>query len=98
MSLAYRVRATSILGVRGTVHIVPDYEHPEIPFFDFGLGRDCAITATPAEVPDGRIIVCHPDDEQRVRDALAVAQETPQWWLDQQRFEQALRSAFRGES
>lgn len=98
MAPTYRVQATAILGTPGTVYVVTDYSHPETPFSDFGLGPNCEITSTPAEIPDGRTIVCHPDDEQRVRDALAVAQETPQWWLDQQQFERMLRAVFRGSS
>ena len=77
----------------GTVWIVPDYTHPETPMFVFGIAPNGQLTSKPAPVPDGRIIACHPDDEQAVRDAVAVAQERPQWWEDMRRFDEMLRDA-----
>lgn len=77
---------------KGQIVIMVDFNHPEASMtnfgFDFATG---GVTAEPAEIPDGRIICCHPDDEGRVRDALAVAQEKPKWWLDWQSFEKTMR-------
>lgn len=87
------VKVTQIVP-RGQVFIMADYSHPETPMFDFTLGSR-GIEATPAAIPDGRIIACHPDDEQAVRAALAVAQERPKWWQDWQRIEDILRRAAR---
>lgn len=79
----------------GTVVVMPDYSHPETPYFDFGWGAN-GPTAELAEVPDGRVVVCHRDDEQCIRDAVVREQEAPKWWLDWQRFENALRRAAEG--
>ncbi len=76
------VRPSPYMDLPGKVLILPNYEHPE------------AGSPLGGEVPDGRLVICHPDDEQRVRDAIAVAQETPKWWLDWQRFERMLKEAF----
>jgi hypothetical protein len=57
--------------------IMADYDHPEIHMFE-------------DPVPDGRLIYCNPVDEQRVRDAVAMAQERPKWWEDMRRFEEFL--------
>ena len=76
----------------GNVLIAADYEHPETPMFEFAWGP-AGLTSQPASVPDGRIIYCRPEDEQRVRDAVAVAQERPKWWEDWQRIERAIREA-----
>lgn len=59
---------------RGQVLVMANYEHPETPMFEFEMGAD-GIVSRDAPVPDGRIVACHPDDEQMVRDALALAQE-----------------------
>jgi hypothetical protein len=88
-----RISVTSLVPA-GQVVLMPDYSHPETPMFDFGWGPD-GITSQPASVPDGRVLACHPDDEQRVRDALAVAQERPQWWEDWQRVQRAIEQAVR---
>lgn len=75
---------------KGTIFIVPNYEHPEIPMTEFSWGPG-GLESRPAPTPDGRIIMCHPEDERRLRDALAIVQERPKWWEDWQRVERALR-------
>lgn len=77
---------------QGQILVMSDYSHPETPMFEFSFGEN-GIESRPAEVPDGRIIACHPDDERRLRDAIACEQETPKWWRDWQLFERALRDA-----
>lgn len=76
----------------GAVVIMVDYSHPETPMHDFGIDARGQITAKPAEIPDGRVLLCHPDDEQHVRDALAIAQERPKWWEDMRAFHRLLAS------
>ncbi len=75
---AVTIRARTIIPA-GRVYVMPNTEHPEV---------DPWATIDAAE---HLIVACHVDDEQRVRDAVAVAQETPQWWLDLRRFERILQ-------
>ena len=65
---------TSVFLQRGQVVVMPNYEHPEVEMFNFSWGPT-GLQARETEIPDGRILYCHPDDEQRVRDALALLQE-----------------------
>jgi hypothetical protein len=67
--ISYRVQS-SPLATPGTVFVMVDYGHPETPMMSFGWGP-AGLTAEPAETPDGRVIVCHPADEQRLRDLIA---------------------------
>jgi hypothetical protein len=67
MSVSYRIQASPYTQ-QGKAFVMADYSHPETPMFEFGM-VDGQITSQSAEVPDGRIVVCHPDDEQRLRDA-----------------------------
>ena len=87
--MSHIVRANEFVP-KGRVFVMANYEHPETPMFEFGWGHD-GITTESAEVPDGRIIACHPEDEQRVRDALAVAQERPKWWENTQAIVRTIR-------
>lgn len=89
-----KVRSSSIVS-RGQVLVMADFEHPETPIMDFWM-EGGEIQSASAPVPDGRIIVCHPDDEQRVRDAVAVAQERPKWWEDWQAVERLIGRAVGG--
>jgi hypothetical protein len=59
---------------RGQLFVMVNYEHPETPLTDFSWGEK-GLEAVRAEIPDGRILLCHPDDEQMARDKLARAQE-----------------------
>jgi hypothetical protein len=67
------VRVTSFVP-KGQVLTMPDHSHPETPMFDFSWGPN-GLESSPAEIPDGTIVACHPDDERMVRDAIAIAQE-----------------------
>ncbi|MCA1571218.1 MAG: hypothetical protein LC798_13045 [Chloroflexi bacterium] len=70
-------------GVRGQVFLMADpwRGHPEVP------------TVQPVAEAEHVALIVHPDDEERVRDLVAVAQETPRWWLDLQRFQRVLNVA-----
>lgn len=65
---------------KGAVYVMPDTSHPEVDLF------------TTLDDADALVIVCHPDHEQLVRDALAIEQERPRWWRDMRRIEAALAS------
>lgn len=62
---------TSRFAEPGKVYITPDYDHPEIEMFEFGWGPD-GVTSKPAPTPDGRILICHPDDEASVRKLVGL--------------------------
>lgn len=65
--------------------LMPDVTDPRVDpldAFDGGI-----------EAAERLLILCHPDDEQRIRDAVAVEQERPKWWRDWQRIEQAFVAA-----
>lgn len=59
----------------GETFVMANYDHPEVDMFEFGMDANGRITSKPAPIPDGRIVLCHPDDEERVRDLIALAQE-----------------------
>ena len=86
-----KIRSRSFIP-KGQIVIMPDFEHPETPMTDFWM-EGGEIQSAPAPVPDGRIVCCHPDDEQRVRDVVAIAQERPKWWEDWQAMERMIRKA-----
>ncbi len=77
---AITIRARSIIPA-GSVYVMPNTEHPEISLW------------TTLDEAEHLIVACHIDDEQRVRDAVALAQEYPKWWLDLRRFERVLQTA-----
>lgn len=68
---AVTVRAHSWLP-RGQVFVMANTDHPELP------------VVLPIDEAEHVVIVCHPSDERAVRDALAVEQERPKWWRDEQ--------------
>lgn len=74
---AITIRARTLIP-KGHIYLMPNTEHPEVDLF------------TTIDEAEHLIVACHVDDEHRVRDAVAVAQETPKWWLDLRRFERAL--------
>jgi hypothetical protein len=63
----------------GRVYVVPDVSHPEVDLF------------TAVDDADALIVVCSIEDEQRLRDIIAVEQERPRWWREVRRIEDALR-------
>ncbi len=54
---------------RGQVVVMADHSHPETPVWEFGLDAAGGPTSKPAEDPDGRVVICHPDDERALRAA-----------------------------
>ncbi len=72
--IPHRIEASQF-GVKGKVMLMAD---PNAP------------TVTQEVVPDihdaaGVLLLCHPDDEQWVRDVIAREQEAPKDWRDWQR-------------
>ncbi len=65
---AVTIRARTIIP-QGCVYVMPNTEHLEVSLW------------TTLDEAEHLIVACHVDDERRVRDAVAVAQETPKWWL-----------------
>jgi hypothetical protein len=59
----------------GKVFVMADTSHPEVDLW------------TTIDEADALIIACHPEQEQAVRDLVAVEQERPKWWRDMRRFE-----------
>lgn len=76
------IRANPLIPV-GKVFVMPDVTDPKIGF-NFDTGLDGA---------ERLLIACHPDDEQMVRDVIAVEQEQQKWSLDWQRIKQAFAAA-----
>lgn len=64
---------------RGKVFVMADVSHPEVDVF------------TTIDDADALVIACHPDDEQALRDAVAIEQERPKWWRDLRRLEALTR-------
>lgn len=63
---------------RGQVFIMADTSHPEVD------------PLTTIDDAGALVLVCHPDQEQVLRDAVALEQERPRWWRDMRRIEAAL--------
>jgi hypothetical protein len=63
---------------KGQVFLMADTGHPEID------------PLTPIDDADALIIACHPDNERVLLDAIAIEQERPKWWRDQQALERVL--------
>lgn len=66
---------------KGRVYLMPNTDHPEV---------DLWLTIDEAE---HLLVVCHPDHEQVVRDAIAIEQERPAWWRDTRAIEAAIEQA-----
>lgn len=63
---------------KGSVFVMADTSHPEIDLM------------TTIDDANKLRLVCHPDEEEAVRDAVAICQERPKWWEDMRRFEALL--------
>jgi hypothetical protein len=83
--IPHRIEATAY-GVKGKVFLMGD---PQGPSRGSVMGQ-------PDEFPEpidhhARVLLlCHPDDEQRIRDVIAREQEAPKVWRDWQRLVTAL--------
>lgn len=66
---------------KGQIFLMADTSHPEVDPF------------TSIDDADALVIACHPDHERVVRDAVAIAQERPQWWRDLRWIEEAIANA-----
>jgi hypothetical protein len=63
---------------KGQAFLMADTDHPEIDLL------------TPIDDADALIVACHPDNERVLLDAIAIEQERPKWWRDQQALERVL--------
>ena len=64
----------------GRVHVMAD------------IAEEGINLATTTDEAQHLVIDCHPGEEQRVRDALAIEQQRPNWWHDLKHFEETMRS------
>jgi hypothetical protein len=64
----------------GRVHVMPD------------IAVEGISLSTTTDEAQHLVIDCHPGDEQRVADALAIEQQRPNWWQDLTHFEQVMRN------
>ena len=78
---------TSCPASRGKLLLMGD---PETPTRSSILGRSPLRFPEPMTDHAGALIVCHPDDEERIRDGLAREQEAPKTWRDLQRLHRYL--------
>jgi hypothetical protein len=63
---------------RGKVFVMADTSHPEVD------------PLTSIDDAGALVIACHPDNERVLLDAIAIEQERPKWWRDQQALERVL--------
>lgn len=66
---------------KGKLYVMADTSHPEVD------------VSTSIEDADALMVLCHPEHEQVLRDAIAIEQERPKWWRDMQRIERTIREA-----